>query len=1707
MADEMKLQRRNWKSSVTRQRNLISQYMAEEDAGKVKQAAEQLKAAFQNFTAAHEKYHETLKGEDDLDQSEQYFIDVQKDYIQSLLEVKRWLREIDQLNEVKAVKNESDKGQLDQTELVSMLNLPKVEIAKFDGDSLKYHAFISTFDETVDKVNCSDKIKLTRLLQYTSGKAHDAISSCALMPGNAGYARARELLYNRFGNDHMVCERLVRNLLTGKSVKSADDLVKLADELVTSQVTLDQLKRLNEVETQGTIVKIAERLQSYVRNRWKRRAMEIKSANGRYPSFDEFVKFVSKEADEASDPVYGSLGKAACTSDSDASRPKKSSSFTCSSNHGPKKFTYVLCKLDHKLMYCDKFKSMKVSERLDFVKRHKLCEVCLWGNHATNDCRLERLCSVPGCGKRHTKFLHSNQDAQSEGGDSRTPRSNVRLVNANVKTDHAVYMPVVGVKVNNSYETCALLDTGSSHTFCTKALIQSLKLQTAPVTFSLSTLNRSGDVSSSLVNLTVSSLNGAEHLSLSNVYVIDDIPVQTAFPDSVDLPHLKGLQFVAGGQNVDLLIGQDNSEALLPLEVKKGRVGEPFVCRTLFGWTLNGPDRIVRKVKGSVTSHFITSQRVCNVDKLWNIENEGLVTDELSQSINDKKVLKLWNKEKKVVDGHYQLPIPWKEDVTVPSNFVVANSRLKSLKRNLLRKDLFDRYNTEILKLIESGYAELVPPEEIQTPDKCWYLPHHGVVNDKKPEKLRVVFDCASKYCGESLNDKIYQGPDLNNKLLNVLIRFRQHPFCFTADIEAIYHQVLIPIVDRNALRFLWYDSNGRLVHFRMTRHVFGGVWCASSSTFALRQTVLDSPMVDDTISRVVINDFYVDDCLVSSPSIEEAKELAVGVKTLLASGGFKLTKFVSNESDILAAIPEQDTVNQVKKFGPESCSKVLGIQWSTRSDEFSFLVNVVDAVDGVTRRSMLSTVASIYDPLGLVGPMIVLGKILFQEATRNKLDWDDDVPSELKGKWLEWLVGLRNLKDLHVSRCVKPSQFNDAALELHHFCDSSEQAYGCCSYLRCVNKDGDVHCALLMSKGKLAPIKSVTVPRLELQAAVLAAKVDALLREQMSLQLISSVFWTDSELVLKYIVNESRRFQTFVANRVSCIRGLTEPEQWKHISGTENPADLLTRGQSSSSIDLQKWYNGPEFLSTHKCQWNSSELDLTLREHDPGVKRSVQVNASLVGDVPVVTKLSSYYSEWKKLLKGIAWLLRFKDLLRHNAPKSKLPLSSDEISRAEIEVVRNVQSQFYPAEMALLSEGKAIPVSSSVRSLAPFVDDQGLLRVGGRLKEATLDPDAKNPLLVPHKHPVALLIARQFHEVAHLGTEWVVSRIRTRFWIPKVRVLVKSVGRNCIVCKKLFDAPASQLMANLPPERLKPDKPPFSSVGIDCFGPFLVRRGRSDIKRYGCLFTCSAVRAIHLEKLCNLDTDSFLNAFRRFVARRGVPESVWSDNGTNFVGAKAELEKVVSEIDVRRVNEYCISNNIQWNFIPPSAPHMGGLWERMVRTVKKVLLGITGGKVATNMSDEMLDTLLCEAEYIVNSRPLTKSSEDINDAGAITPNHLLILSSRVPSAPGNFDGADLYRRKWRCVQHLANQFWVRWIREYVPTLQGRSKWSKIERDVQVGDLVLIVNENTPRPLWPMALVTEVYPGKDTLVRSAKVRTKSSSFVRPITKLVLLECD
>ena len=576
--------------------------------------------------------------------------------------------------------------------------------------------------------------------------------------------------------------------------------------------------------------------------------------------------------------------------------------------------------------------------------------------------------------------------------------------------------------------------------------------------------------------------------------------------------------------------------------------------------------------------------------------------------------------------------------------------------------------------------------------------------------------------------------------------------------------------------------------------------------------------------------------------------------------------------------------------------------------------------------------------------------------------------------------------------------------------------------------------------------------------------------------------------MVIRYLQNTNDRFPIFVANRITNIKEISDLSEWHYVNSASNPADDASRARQST-----RWVEGPNFLRlSEECTFDKpSDLEVELEIIQPRVVVHTTTTA-----IHPIARMVERCSEWVKLKRMVsAWML-VKRWLR-GVRGERVEITATDMKDSEIIILKYIQHVVYNREIEALETGRSLG-GSSLLSLDVRMR-QGLLCVGGRLARSDLSLEQRNPVILPSRDHVTSLIVRDAHaKMGHLGPSAVLNKLRERFWVIRGQSTVRRVLNECIPCRKVKRYVSGQKMADLHSYRVTSGEPPFTRTGVDCFGPFFVKIGRRREKRYGMIFTCLAMRAVHLELANDLSTDGTVNAIRRFMARRGSVKTFVSDNGTNFVGARGVLLSFLSSNEVKN---RLVSSNIDWEFNPPCASHFGGAWESLIRIVRRVLDVIMYNRC---LDEDSLVTLFCEAEAAINSRPLTFVSSDCRDIEAITPNKLLMLRD-CQKPLSSFPNDESYSRKrWRQVQFLADCFWKRWSKEYLVSLQNRSKWNKEVRNVKEGDVVLLVDNTQARCQWPMGRVEEAFTGNDGLVRSAKIWSRGKMYRRPVAKLIVL---
>ncbi|XP_055614764.1 uncharacterized protein LOC129761087 [Toxorhynchites rutilus septentrionalis] len=726
------------------------------------------------------------------------------------------------------------------------------------------------------------------------------------------------------------------------------------------------------------------------------------------------------------------------------------------------------------------------------------------------------------------------------------------------------------------------------------------------------------------------------------------------------------------------------------------------------------------------------------------------------------------------------------------------------------------------------------------------------------------------------------------------------------------------------------------------------------------------------------------------------------------------------------------------------------------------------------TKREMLKLVMSLFDPLGFITFFLIHGRILIQEAWAAGLDWDTPINDQLLSKWSRWLSQFSTLNNLQIPRGYFRHRVYEPK-QLHVFVDASKEAYASVAYITATGPKG-IEVALVSAKSKVAPIKVLSVPRLELKAAVLGTRLAEAVISSHSFEVNRKFFWSDSKTVLAWINSDHRRYHQFVGVRIGEILSSTRMNEWRYVRSGENPADPGTKWGTGPRFDLKSlWFRGPSFLYGPEEEWPHN------RQFSTAAELSNTQHAHWQAPQPLIEV--SRFSKWERLQRTQAYVIRFIEnikRLRKGECARYGVLLQDELQRAEKLLWKQAQAEVFEAEKRMLLENQrnsktrhnVVSKSSSIYKLCPYLDEDELLRMRGRIGAAWYAPyEAKYPVILPDNHLISSLLTDWFHRrYHHAHHETVVNEMRQRYEIPKPRALVKRVVKNCYTCRLAKVTPRPPPMAPLPKQRLTPYVKPFTYVGVDYFGPLFISQGRSEVKRWVALFTCLTVRA---------------------------------DNGTCFVGANKQLQQDIQSRNDTLTATFTNSNT-RWKFNPPGDPHMGGVWERLVRSTKQAIGTIIDAPRKPN--DETLLTILSDAESMINSRPLTYVPLENAEQESLTPIQFLLgSSSGVRQPPSEFvDYRTNLRSSWTLAQHITDTIWKRWIEEYLPVIRRQGKWFDEVREIRKGDLVLMMDDAV-RNQYVRARVEKVFLGRDRRVRQALLRTAAGMYKWPVVRLALLD--
>ena len=1080
-------------------------------------------------------------------------------------------------------------------------SLMVTKISKFTGNPRDYKRFMANFEQNIAAKCDGEAMKLNVLIEHCDGPAKSLIEDCIFLTVRK-YQKAVEILEEEYGQDEDIAADYLDFLKSGTEIKhnDVDGLSKLAQEMTKCKTTLQEIGYESDLNAQVTINSIVDRLPSYLRTKWVDKANECRKKRQR-PTFETLREFIADRARslrsshgrhyiESINAKEKSTQQAKKT-DKKPAKGKQSTTALATQTTGTdqtargseakeKKCTY--CKGEHHINACSNFAKIGLPERTGFVKENRLCFNCLYPGHMTLNCRNSQRCST--CKLKHHSLIHDENYKKKEEA---TPKQEETTTVSCTQQDKGVLLRTLPVRIiKNGVEivAVAMLDCGAQSSLATNDLFSKLQIKSAASKLHIKTITgESKTYDSGTSTVTVKSLDNTGSVEIDCLRSMPNLPISRNCHANRDIckkfAHLRDVPIATMDEPVCLLIGSDTPEAFRCLEERRGGRKEPIAIKTPLGWTVQGPTGNQPVQTNETQVNFITNEELDKrITALWKTDfPDSMTSNKVAPSIEDKRVLDHLEKTRKTSEGRYMFAMPWNIDVSsVDSNYKVAEKRAELLRRKLISDDMLrDGYVKAIRKYLDNDYAKKLDDSVNKAEKGTWYIPHHAVVNEKK-RKVRVVFDCAAKYKGCSLNDLLYQGPDLVNSLVGILLRFRMKNIALISDVESMYCRVRVYPQDERMLRFLWWENEDFKKDpsvYCMTSHVFGAKSSACVAGFAVQSCIEEAEKqekISPDSATLARKNFYVDDFLSSADTTEDAIRIAHEVTRTLAMGGFRLTKWLSNDRKLIESFPREERAEAVKEMSIDDklpYERTLGLMLDIEADVFRFNTGIKE--QPTTRRGILSMASSIFDPIGFLSPVFLIPKLILQRLTREKVGWDESISAEAEESWSKWFTKLGRLNEINIDRCVTRGLREIRSTELHFFSDASQFGYASVAYLKVTDTNGNFRINLLMSKARVAP--QTTIPRLELSAAVLSARMWQMVNKELDLDNVKTYFWTDSMCVLRYIQNTRSQFKIFVANRLEIIHDATDVARWFFVPTKQNPADACFKRFVSRSNGKDK--------------------------------------------------------------------------------------------------------------------------------------------------------------------------------------------------------------------------------------------------------------------------------------------------------------------------------------------------------------------------------------------------------------------------------------------------------------------------------------------------------------------------------------------------------
>lgn len=1595
---------------------------------------------------------------------------------------------------------------------------PTVNVPKFSGKIDEWKSFWSMFDVLVhSQRNMPAIIKFQLLLEALSGEPKELIRGIQVCETN--YILAIKQLSDTYGNDKKILSRLLHSFSSLSSPKHTLEDLKFFT--IQYQQLLDQIKSLSNVSGADEFIKaiILQKLSSFtydaIVNHLKKHDFTLDELTSTLLFFvDTFENRTSIVGNSNAKSQSVAVKSVSAKSDSKNSSKSKNEGKGARSKHCD------FCSDSHSSRSCNKYSSHE--KRKDRVKELRLCFNCLASGHIIRDCSSKGKCLVCG-GKHHTSLCFKDnprtainsvtaQSPQVSSSNPVSPSTTSTIVSSSTTSNSAVSKPQsssaarttvtsISTIVESGLPSTALptaigfikgpgikkrvrifFDSGAQKSFVCSKLASDLDLdKIADLPIQLVTFGRVPEPTTCPI------VQGKIIMGHSKVKV--NLLAHDHVDNEIHVPGILSVVNTLKDKGIKLADHEINSDTISDIQVV---IGSDYFDRFIHGLRKHcgvstfqssagalifGPmpkwakclDGQTSVTASSVFCAKVIVQMPSDVDMLWNLDAIGIVDSLVSpdQRTTMEQVKSSISKE----GNHYSVRLPFKSDERPSVNYRIARGQLNSLHDRCEReKGLYESYNAVFKDYLERGFIETTSNESI----KGHYLPHHPVFKDSPTTPLRVVFNASSKSeSGKSLNDCLNTGPTLTTKLYDCLLQFRYNPFAVISDISKAFHRVRIHSDDRQFCKFLWFDQDRNTqLTFQFLVVMFG----ATCSPYLL-QEVLNTHFsgYHGQFGGDLMSNFYVDNFSKTYQSEEIMMKEKPLIDKVLLEANMPLQGWASNSS----------TFNKAFDLEFQEEQNVLGLTWNTHHDSLRIELGKKFPVDvncwTPTKRSFLSITSSVFDPLGLVSPIIICGKILIQDIWKGKFSWDEKLDAKLAER-AKSLVS--EYKQINLLTFPRMSIFKES--QLHIFVDASSKAFGAAAY----SVDTNSHTSrLITSKSRVAPCKasSLTIPKLELAALTLGCKLGSHLMQV--LKVPPPVVWSDSKVALSWAKSTKDIKNVFVANRVAEIQ--TTGFQLMHVPSSDNPADILSRGCSVSEL-------------VNSSLWNLGPAWLISQDYPSQDAIYVVVNEITVEIQPVVPILPSVDLE------------KYSNLV---VPKNlaKRLLTFCNKSRDPLEALIIQEQQYHSPSIYFHLENKQIKVNSdisnTIKQLNLFMDNK-VVKSAGRLDNSSLNHLSKTPYFLPSQSRLVILLIRYVHvSNLHCGLGQTLALYRSYAWTPKLRTRVKSFLSRCVLCRR---AKAKTLSTPPPPplptERVSYRRP-FAHTGVDHTGSITVKTKNGERRKvYLLLFVCTASRATHIEVTKSLTSYDFILCLRRFAAHHGTPSTLLSDNAANFHAAERFLLDLYDDPEVK---SYCQNKSITWRFQTPRAPWTGGFFERLVGIVKSTLATSLQRKLLTT---EELRTVVAECQTVVNNRPLTYQTTDSIEE-PLTPSHLLYgrMLNLLPPLQEYLADDDyvqveeegrLLRHQYHVLSSTLRRFENRWRTEYLTALRSRHRVVASQgncHEIKIGDIVMVSMANRNRLSWPLGRICKLLPDSTGTLRTVEVLFENKTHLRPIAHIVPLE--